>query len=344
MEDGFKDYVLKNVQRIAHKVIRDLRTIPHADHFHGFLLIDRDAFNVIIKEIALHFWDECKSTADSKGIGNDETAVAQLLWGYVFYKLLETLPEGFDNLEDLVSTYSQASAVWFVGAGVSLDARTGWLSVKESLRHCLMNGISQNDFEDEWARDNEGGDLWKNLRGNTKIEKKFKDTFAGHVRTVISSPKGPADSHKDIANLWNSSLIEHLICFNWDNYIEHSMGQQIEICYGDDPVAPGTKVCFWKPCGCVSQPHKTWIYPDQQDIILNPHLCEEIEKASKPRIGIVVGFSGTQRFGKEEIEECLGTGVKTYDIRPQIWCERDLGEKPVKCGALYAISFMAEKV
>lgn len=99
---------------------------------------------------------------------------------------------------------------------------------------------------------------------------------------------------------------------------------------------------FWKLltcCGII-----TSLVADQEDIKLNPHLYEEIAKAPKPRIGIVVGFSGTHRFGKKQIEECLGTGIMTYDIRPQIWRDNKLGERPVRCGATYAIQFIIENV
>jgi len=331
--------ILEQVADFIHGIIGEY---PKREPVRRFFNIDKRAFDLLLSQIAARHWPNALRRIKRNGFSEKSNPgiASTVLFYPVLTDIIKTIDESIEYLDDLVDKYLEMRAVWFVGAGVSFEAEIGWQTVKAALRRCLAYKISSKDFEKEWKTDGKGGRLWKELRAMPEAMAKFKQAIASYIKSVKQKGK-ISKAHRLLANLWKKGKIEHLICFNWDDFIEYSIKSTIPIAYGSITGSIG-KIHFWKPCGCVTHVDKPWLFPDQ-DIKLPPQLIDALA-ANIPRIGITVGFGGSVNFDKKYLKHLMGEGTYIYDIRPVLKPSVDLGDVSIKVGATFALDFIAKKI
>lgn len=197
---------------------------------------------------------------------------------------------------------------------------------------------SRDDFHQSYAKDN--APLFAALAQNRSCVQSFQDA----IKDVVHNRRAvrPQEIHEYLAELFHEGIIDQLVCFNWDDFIERSYQHLYGIPVSPDPVigpkdpaAPGAR--FWKPHGCVSRPTDDWVLPDQGVSIPSAFRETIRRQRSAPLVILCLGFRGHQTFRRQHIKRLIG-GVPSYDIRPRLIPPKPaLAEFSIGTTAAYAL-------
>lgn len=301
---------------------------PRKDEYTGwryrFLESDRVGLRELLEAAIRDQWNKNENIANQV---QDHGIIVAFLFDLAFSQFIEKTRSSFKNLEKLLEDFYEHRSIIFIGAGISFETGFGWNLIKTCLRLCT-------DYTDEQVDEKiKDGSIWQELRGMMK-EEEFKRLLSDDV-----AQKKPRLPHRCLAEFIKYDKVEHLVCFNWDDFIERNQG--FGVVTGNGAKESESDI-VWKPCGCVTRPDLPWAFPDEEVVdLLNQNFVDEIQKAA--RIGIIAGFSGTSGFNKRYIQNILGN-VNTYDIRPAIEPGNPLGEFFIGLGATYVFKQMFNKI
>lgn len=201
--------------------------------------------------------------------------------------------------------------VLFLGAGISFDSEVGW----QSIQGALAQSLEITPGEVEKRLDEDFFEPFRDLRTRGKVDE-FQDVLSRYITNRHTAQ--PNEAHTLIADLLNEKRVEHLVCFNWDDFIEDEYTKKT----GEKWVFRSTEeslsgmIGYWKPHGCVTNSRINWVLPCDP-INLPTRFLDDIANKSL-RTVLCLGFAGGSNFTQDELIAWFGTGTFLYDIRPNV--------------------------
>jgi len=237
------------------------------------------------------------------------------------------------------------SGVFFIGAGISFGSKIDWFTIRDCVLACFQD--MPRDYVEGLKEDWDAGGqrrerVWQELENKGK-EPSFRRALHDNLTGRYPKSESP---HVHLAFLIEQSIVEHLVCFNWDDLIEKACQQKsigLEIRYRDESGRPID--WFWKPHGCVNRLDLDFVLP-HQEVFTNQDFIEAMRIspiAPRARVVVCIGFSGDERFNKERLREIVGSPPEVYDVRPSIGRFGELG-RHVPMVASYALQRIVERM
>ena len=178
-----------------------------------------------------------------------------------------------------------------IGSGVSWEAGLP-IDVYDLFLLCLREaGIDPEMNGGDMDKEEKLKKLLLPLEQDEDLMSRFKNAFTALVR------KREVDiSHKLLAMLFHTSIVHHILCFNWDDLLEQAhegcgFGVCPSVTFGEQPSKDHIHHAVWHPHGNVRRPDLNWVLSTQK-ARLNSGLKEAIAHATvEPVPVLIIGYS-----------------------------------------------------
>ena len=331
MKESLPDKYLKSTIPIVETAIKDYSG-EYSKEFHEFLEKDGASVRLLIRELSNHVWQDPRNENLFTG-PLDVDFPAPTIAGLVWTHLSTTLRNSSVVLDRLKEEFRAGSALLIVGAGISFDSGFNWVTVQRCLRRCFP----RENLDPVFELDQRGGPLWQRLR-DEKLEGEDKVVvFRRHLSAEVRR-MDPKQAHRHIKDFLERGKVLHVVCFNWDDFIERDSPfiQERTVYCNEQPRFSETPL-LWKPHGCVTKMGPQRFRLPDEGISLSPHAISTIKRTPGSLVPITMGFSGSSYFSANELRGIINGTWPIFDVRPVAMPNTKMGDIMISLGATYVL-------